>query len=86
METNLGGLNAATPWRRCQRRFREGGGEAVRQRQNLKLRGRDKNKIFRDRRVFKLLNLRGKIGFLLGFFGGRDGFAQRTGMFAIESI
>ena len=66
--------------------MREGFGKRVPQWQEMEMRRGDEGKILRGGRVLELLRRHGKFGFLAGFFSGGDGFAQRTGMFTIESI
>ena len=73
--------------RRLQQRFlSERFCEEFFQRQKLKLRRRDQNKIFLHRRKFQFLRLERKFGFLFRLFSGGDGFAKRAGMFAVESF
>jgi hypothetical protein len=50
----------------------------------VKLRRRDENEIFRRGRIFQFLRLRRELAFLLGFFRGGDGLAQRARMLTVE--
>ena len=52
----------------------------------LKLAWRNQDQPVGHRRKFHFENWRDGLGFLLGFFTGSDGFAQRTGMPAIEGL
>jgi len=67
-------------WRLLDKRI--GGGVCLRQK--LEIRGCNQNRIFFRGWKFQLLHLQGELGFLPGFFRGRDGLANRTGIFAVK--
>ena len=48
--------------------------------------GREQNYFFRNRREFHFQSGRNCPGFFLGFFGGRDGAAERTEVFAVKRL
>ena len=70
----------------CRRLLGERIGESVCLRQQLKTRWGNQNKIFFDRRKFKLLQRRCELLFLLGFSSSGNGFAKTTGMVAVERV